>query len=129
MQWYLMVWKRYAEFSGRSRRKEYWMFTLFNTIVYLLIYLPGFAVLRQNTTAASALIGLAFLYALAGIVPGLAVSMRRLHDTGKSGWWLLIGVIPLVAIVLFVLLAIKGDSGSNVYGPDPKASELSAAIS
>jgi uncharacterized membrane protein YhaH (DUF805 family) len=129
MEWYLMVWKRYAEFSGRSRRKEYWMFTLFNTIVYLLIYLPGFAVLKQSSVAALVLFGLAFLYALAGIVPGLAVSVRRLHDTGKSGWWLLIGIIPLVGIVLIVLLAINGDSGSNLYGPDPKASEPFAAIS
>ncbi len=120
MNWYLKVLKNYTNFSGRARRKEYWMFTLFNVIFAVA------AVLLDN------LLGLAFegigygpiygLYLLATFIPGIAVSVRRLHDVDKSGWMILIGLIPLIgAIWLLVLFATEGTPGDNQYGPNPKA--------
>jgi uncharacterized membrane protein YhaH (DUF805 family) len=129
MEWYLMVWRRYAEFTGRSRRKEYWMFTLFNMIFYLLVYIPGLVVARQSSVLALVFFGVAFLYGLAGLVPGLAVTVRRLHDTGKSAWWILIALIPLAGLALLIFLCLDSDPGDNRYGPNPKASEPFLAIS
>ena len=119
MNWYLLVLQKYADFNGRARRKEYWMFALFNIIfsvgAILLDNLLGFAFMG---------IGYGFiylLYALAVLIPGLAVTVRRLHDTGKSGWMVLIAFIPFVgAIWLLVLMLIDGTPGSNEYGPSPK---------
>ncbi|MGH3767239.1 MAG: DUF805 domain-containing protein [Pseudonocardiaceae bacterium] len=113
MEWYLKVLRQYTDFVGRARRQEYWMFTLFNTLAYLGLFVIGM-VLHTG------LLGL--LYGLAVLVPGLAVAVRRLHDTGRSGWWLLIGLIPLIgAIVLIVFLVTEGERQPNAYGPDPKA--------
>ena len=119
MDWYMKVIKNYVGFSGRARRKEYWMFTLFNLIAAILI-----AVIDNvlGTTTATGIGMLGLLYALAILLPGLAVSVRRLHDTGRSGWWLLIALVPLLgAIVLLVFMVLDGNRGSNEYGPDPKA--------
>ena len=120
MKWYLKVIKNYAGFSGRARRQEYWMFVLFN-----IIFAIG-AMILDNV------LGLAFngigygiiylLYVLFTLLPSLAVLVRRLHDTGKSGWWFLISFVPLIgSIWLLVLLVKEGVAGSNEYGPDPKA--------
>ncbi|GGR68743.1 hypothetical protein GCM10010269_04350 [Streptomyces humidus] len=112
MHWYVDVLKKYAVFSGRARRQEYWMFTLFNVIVAVVLAIVG-AVIGSNV--------LNIIYTLAVLLPGLGVAVRRLHDTGKSGWWLLIGLIPLVgAIILIVFLASEGKREPNQYGPDPK---------
>lgn len=119
MDWYLMVLRKYAEFSGRSRRKEYWMFNLINFIISMLIYLPGIYVAASYENPA--LIVIYWLYSLTLMVPSLAVSVRRLHDVGKSGWNLLIGLIPLLgAIWLLVLFATDSQEGSNEWGPNPK---------
>ncbi len=119
MNWYLEVLKNYAVFTGRARRKEYWMFVLFNIIF------AAAAVLVDNLLGlASDAIGYGpvyGLYLLATLIPGIAVGVRRLHDIGKSGWMLLIAFIPLIgAIWLIVLMATEGQSGANEYGPDPK---------
>lgn len=111
--WYLKCIKNhYADFEGRARRTEYWMFYLVNLIIAIVLAFIaraiGFHVL--NT-----------LYSLAVLVPGIAVGVRRLHDTGRTGWWLLIALIPLIGwIWIIVLLAIEGDQGANQYGADPK---------
>jgi uncharacterized membrane protein YhaH (DUF805 family) len=119
MNWYLMVLKKYAQFSGRSRRKELWMFTLFNCIFSWPLYILGL-VFHENTLG-SIFLGLYFIYVLAVIVPCLAVSVRRLHDTGKSGWWLLIVLVPIVGpIVLLVFYVLDSQPGANEYGPNPK---------
>lgn len=119
MNWYLMVWKKFTQFSGRSRRKEYWMFFLFNTLIGFVLYGAGLALMVSGI--GKILLGLYFVYLLAVIIPCLALSVRRLHDTGKSGWWFLIIVIPIVgALVLLVFMAIRGETGSNQYGQDPK---------
>jgi uncharacterized membrane protein YhaH (DUF805 family) len=121
MEWYVMAWKKFAQFSGRSRRKEYWMFALFNCLIGIVLYGAGI-VLYENTIG-KVLLGLYLLYLLAVIVPLLAVSVRRLHDTDKNGWMFLLSLIPLVGpIILVVFFASAGNSGANQYGPDPKSS-------
>ena len=120
MSWYIGCLKKYGVFKGRARRKEYWYFVLFNIIFVIAALLLDqlFGTANPNTGY-----GVIYtLYALAVLVPGLAVAVRRLHDLGKSGWWLFIALIPLVgAIWLIVLYATAGQQGDNQYGPDPKA--------
>ncbi|MFF7738270.1 MULTISPECIES: DUF805 domain-containing protein [unclassified Streptomyces] len=112
MNWYLAALKKYATFSGRARRKEFWMFALFHSLAVLVAGILD-AVLGWG-------LWLTIVYALFSFVPTLAVSVRRLHDTDRTGWWLLIGFVPLAGIVLFVFDVIEGTSGGNQYGPDPK---------
>lgn len=119
MEWYLTALKNYVVFEGRARRKEYWMFTLFNLII--------FAVLYALAQSASIFLVLYSLYGLAVFLPSLAVSVRRLHDTGRSGFWLFLAFIPIVgAIILIVFMALPGDQGDNAHGPDPKAVPVAA---
>ncbi|MEU0136765.1 DUF805 domain-containing protein [Streptomyces sp. NPDC006296] len=112
MNWYLAVLKNYAGFSGRARRKEYWMFVLFNFIAAAVLYALGLAIDSQIPY---------LIYVLAVLIPALAVVVRRLHDTGRSGWWILIGLVPLVGgIVLLVFMCIEGVREPNEYGANPK---------
>ncbi len=115
MNWYLTVLKQYATFSGRARRKEYWMFTLINMIIMLAIYITA-------TVLEAPILGIIFLiYVLALFIPNLAVTVRRLHDTNRSGWWFFISLVPFVGgIVLFIFLVIEGTNGENQFGADPK---------
>lgn len=112
MNYYLTVLKKYAQFGGRAQRAEYWYFFLFNILISIVV------------SVIDKVIGTGFLgtiYALALFIPGLAVGVRRLHDTNRSGWWILISLIPLIGIIwLIVLLAMDSDSGENQYGPNPK---------
>src|SRR5690606_4018731 len=119
MNWYTKVLRNYAVFTGRARRKEYWMFLLFNIIFAIAAMLLDNAL---GLVIAPMPYGpLYMLYMLAVLIPGLAVGVRRLHDLGKSGWWLLIILIPLIgAIWLLVLFVTEGTRGPNQYGPDPK---------
>nr|WP_320119882.1 DUF805 domain-containing protein [uncultured Marinifilum sp.] len=113
MNWYLEVLKKYAVFNGRARRKEYWMFFLFNIIF-------GIAASLLDTLIGTAPV-INSIYGLAILIPGIAVSVRRLHDTGRSGWFLLLGLIPFVgAIILLVFFATDGDTSDNEYGANPK---------
>ncbi|MEO8650438.1 MAG: DUF805 domain-containing protein [Acidobacteriota bacterium] len=119
MNWYFEVLKKYAVFSGRARRKEYWLYVLFNTIFAIVA-----AVLDNVLGLAFRDVGYGPIYALYGLltlIPSLAVGVRRLHDIGKSGWYLLLALIPCVgAIILLVFAITDGDMGENEYGPDPK---------
>jgi len=119
MNWYLEVLKKYAVFSGRARRKEYWLFFLFNLIIALVLgFIDGAAGLADPQSGYGPLGG---LYALAVLIPGIAVSVRRLHDTDHSGWWLFIVLVPLIgAIVLLVFMVRDSLQGQNQYGPSPK---------
>ena len=127
MEWYQLVWKRFAEFSGRSRRKEYWMFALFNCLICLPLYIAGF--LLRESGMGVVFLGLYFIYLLAALIPGLAVTVRRLHDTGKSAWWLLICLVPFVGGIIFlVFMVLEGTAGPNEYGQNPKFPAPSAAI-
>lgn len=131
MEWMLMPLKRYAEFNGRSRRKEYWMWLLFYLIVLailtyvdILLGLGGSATGTQSGAGVSFNVNfgwLAMLFMLATLVPALAVGVRRLHDLDKSGWMILIGLIPFLGgLYLLFLFAQPGTVGPNSYGPDPK---------
>jgi uncharacterized membrane protein YhaH (DUF805 family) len=118
MKYYLQALSNYANFSGRARRAEYWMFILFN-ILFAFI-----AMLLDNLTGlASPELGYGVIYGLYGVImfiPGLAVTVRRLHDVGKSGWMYFIILIPIVgAIWLLVLLLKRGDEKKNEYGDSP----------
>jgi uncharacterized membrane protein YhaH (DUF805 family) len=123
MNWYLQVFRKYADFSGRARRKEYWMFALFNlfaciiAVVLDLAFGTNFKFLSQPLPYGYIYV----LYCLVILLPSLAVSVRRLHDTGRSGWMLLISLIPIVGgIWLFVLLVLDSQQGANEYGLNPK---------
>jgi uncharacterized membrane protein YhaH (DUF805 family) len=117
MNWYLEVLKKYAVFNGRSRRKEYWFFFLFNIIISLVLgFIDGIV---GTSSGGIGLLG--GLYVLAVLIPGIGVAVRRLHDTGRSGWWLLIAFVPIVgAIVLIVFMVQDGTPGENAYGKNPK---------
>ena len=119
MEWYTEVLKKYAVFQGRARRQEFWMFFLFNTMFYLLAAVVDNII---GTRYQDMWYGIFYtLYSLAMLIPSLAVEIRRLHDVGKSGWWLFISLIPLIgAIWLFVLLVTDSQPGENQYGPNPK---------
>ena len=118
LEWYLKVVRdNYANFSGRARRSEYWYFTLVNIIVGILFSILEVTV-SENVTYVN------LLYSLAILVPSIAVSVRRLHDVGKSGWYyLLIFFVVVGWIWLLVLFCTEGDRGANEYGLDPKNSE------
>lgn len=105
--------QNYADFNGRARRHEFWMFVLLQIIVFFL------AALIDGLTGFPAL---TLIAGLGLLIPSLAVTIRRLHDTDRSGWWLLIGLIPVVGgLVLLVFYILEGTQGSNRFGPDPKA--------
>jgi uncharacterized membrane protein YhaH (DUF805 family) len=122
MNWMIMPYQRYFEFSGRSRRKEYWMFTLLQLLI--IIGITGIAFLvggqDQDTVMTVLVIGV-IIYALATFIPSLAVQVRRFHDQDLSGWLVLLGFIPYVGgLIILVFMCIDGKRGPNKYGPDPK---------
>ncbi len=106
MKWYLHVLKNFANFNGRARRKEYWMFFLINVIISLGLGFIGTAIKFPL---------LSTIYSFALLIPSIAVAIRRMHDVGKSGWYCLIPIYNLI------LACTNGEVGSNQYGPDPKA--------
>ncbi len=117
MSWYIRVLQKYAVFSGRARRKEYWMFVLFNilinigiSIIEVLLGMVDFALIS-------------FLYGLFILIPSLAVTVRRLHDINQSGWWILFGLIPIIGgICLLVMMLQDSYDDTNKWGPNPKDS-------
>jgi uncharacterized membrane protein YhaH (DUF805 family) len=103
---------QYVGFSGRARRSEYWFFVLFNILVSIVASIIGGLIKFPL---------LATLVSLALLLPALAVSVRRLHDTGRTGWWLLIGLIPLVGLIVLIVFFVQDSNpGQNAYGPNPK---------
>jgi len=119
--WFPTTFQRYGHFSGRAQRAEYWVFALVNTLVLaVLVLLGGIAAWLGGEVAPLSIAPLA-LYVLVLLVPSLAVSVRRLHDTNRSGWWLLLSLVPFGGLALLVLFALDGDTGPNAYGPNPKA--------
>ena len=127
MSWYLEALKKYAVFSGRARRMEYWYFVLFNLIVAIVLALID--TLLGTTTGVSSFGILSGLYSLAVLIPTLAVLVRRLHDIDRTGWWIFINLIPLIGtIVLLVFELTPGTPGSNSYGPDPKQATGEARV-
>lgn len=121
MNWYIEVIKKYAVFNGRARRKEYWYFFLFNLLISFVITFGDALTGTLDPDTGYGL--LSAIYSLAVLIPSIAVSVRRLHDTNRSGWWLLIALIPLIgAIVLLVFFASDSKQDENDYGINPKLS-------
>ncbi|MGE3276490.1 MAG: DUF805 domain-containing protein [Vicinamibacterales bacterium] len=119
MHWYLQALGKYAVFTGRARRKEYWMFVLFNIlIVFALGLLEGILGIAAETGESV----LVTVYELGILVPAVAVGVRRMHDTDHSGWWLLVPIVNLVFAVS------EGQHGDNRFGPDPKASVPESSV-
>lgn len=130
MEWMLLPYKRYADFSGRSRRKEYWMFALMFLIVYAIGFglmfsgMPGMT--TDGTQSAPGVgfyigTGLLGIFVLASFIPALAVQVRRFHDQDKSGWFVLLNFIPYVGgLIVLVMMCLEGTRGANRFGADPK---------
>jgi len=127
VSWYLEVLKKYPVFDGRARRKEYWMFVLINFLITVVLILIDILI---GTFSPQTGVGLLQgLYALAVLIPFIAVTVRRLHDTGRSGWSMLIGLIPIIgAIVLLIFMVLNSEPGANQYGPNPKDVIASASV-
>jgi uncharacterized membrane protein YhaH (DUF805 family) len=120
MHWYLEALRKYADFSGRARRREFWYFYLFHLLAVLALMAIEIAVDLGGF--------LPMIYAAAVVLPAIAVGVRRLHDTGRSAGWILVPVVPVVgAIVLLVFLVRDGQPHTNDYGPDPKLAERAVA--
>lgn len=138
MEWFISVFRdSYADFSGRARRREYWQFTLVQAILLIILAAIAFglmAVSEETGNEFLSIVGFAplVLYGLGAAIPNLAVSVRRLHDVGKSGWWILSPHIPLVgnifSIVLLIFYCQDGQWGDNQWGPNPKEEEKLSEI-
>jgi uncharacterized membrane protein YhaH (DUF805 family) len=155
LEWMLMPLKRYAEFSGRSRRKEFWSFFLLNLVVTGLLLGPFYASMISNMAAMQAgtldpastdamspgpvVTGLGLLgglWALGTLIPNIALTVRRLHDRDMSGWWYLgfivVSIIPFIgligAVAWLVIMCLEGTKGTNRFGPDPKSENLGSEV-
>jgi uncharacterized membrane protein YhaH (DUF805 family) len=127
MEWMILPYRRYFDFSGRSRRKEYWMFTLLYVLVavfFAAFMIAGVIGLENNETPGPlfwAGFGALMLFLLASLIPSIAVAVRRFHDQDQSGWMYLLSFIPYIgSIVLIVFMCLDGTRGENRFGPDPK---------
>ena len=117
MEYWLKCWTHYCDFSGRARRKEYWMFCLIN---FLFSFAVGFLLGMLGAVTVAQTFGR--LFGIAAFLPGLGVGVRRLHDIGKSGWWMLINFVPVVGWIIFLLfMCSDSQAGTNAYGENPKS--------
>ena len=107
----MRVFKKFADFSGRARRKEYWMYFLFYMIFYI-----GLAIIDGVVGT----MFLAFIFSVVMLIPSISIATRRLHDTGRSGWWQLIALIPLVGAIVLIIFLVQDSHADNSYGPNPK---------
>ncbi len=130
MEWMILPYKRYADFSGRSRRKEYWMFAMFYAAVFLVLMFSAlfssFPIPEDSPTQEIGSVGITLfvllaVFALVSFIPALAVQVRRFHDQDKSGWLILLNFVPYIGgFVVLVFMCLEGTRGENSYGPDPK---------
>ncbi len=112
MEYFLGAYKKYADFTGRARRKEFWMFVLFYFIFSIVLGIIDGIIGVQ-------LLGL--LFSLGSLIPSLAIGARRLHDTGRSGWWQLLYLIPLIGLIIMIVFLVQDSQADNEYGPNPKS--------
>lgn len=131
IEYYKAVLNKYADFTGRARRSEYWFFALGNLIIYIGLaviggLLGGITGSEEGAIVPIALIG---IFVLAILIPSIAVGVRRLHDTGKSGWWYLISLVPFGSIVLLVFFCMDSEPGANQWGPNPKTGATASTMS
>ncbi len=112
MEFFLDAMRKYAQFTGRATRQQYWMFVLIYMVIYIVL------------AVIDAVLGLGFLsviYSLVLLVPSLSAGARRLHDTGRSGWWQLIYLVPLIGLIVMIVFLVQDSHPDNQYGPNPKA--------
>lgn len=115
MDYFIGALKKYADFTGRARRKEFWMFIL---VYFILSIVVG---------VLDAMLGMGFLaiiFSLGLLIPNISITARRLHDTGRSGWWQLIALIPLIGFIILIVFLVQDSHDANDYGINPKAGEL-----
>ncbi|MEQ4923010.1 DUF805 domain-containing protein [Proteus hauseri] len=127
MKWYFLALKNYFNFSGRARRKEYWMFTLINIIIFMffMISIVGLREKGESSPVSTAGLTLIVFYYLFTIIPSLSLCVRRFHDQDRSGWFVLLLLIPsLGPLIVFVFMCIEGTKGKNRFGSDPKLSNF-----
>ena len=127
MKWYLLAFKNYFNFSGRARRKEYWMFTLINVIVFMvfMVSIVGLREKGESAPVSAAGLTLIVFYYLFTIIPSLSLCVRRFHDQDRSGWFALLLLIPsLGPLIILVFMCIDGTKGKNRFGADPKLSNF-----
>ena len=119
MSWFIAALKKYAVFGGRSRRREYWYFVLFSSIITVVLsIIDGVIGTLDSTTGLGLLSG---IFTLAILIPTIAVSVRRLHDIDRTGWWFLISFIPLIGTIVLLVFAVQDSTpGGNRFGPNPK---------
>jgi uncharacterized membrane protein YhaH (DUF805 family) len=122
LSWFIEALRKYAVFGGRSRRKEYWFFVLFVVVIStVLTIVDGLIGAYDRSTGVGLL---SAIFSLAILIPSISVSVRRLHDIDRTGWWVLISLVPLVGwIVLLVFHVQGGTPGTNRYGPNPKSTD------
>lgn len=111
---YLAVLRKYVEFSGRAKRREYWMFFLVNLVISIILSFIDRAIGLTSDTGVGLLSG---VYGLAVLLPSLAVTVRRLHDTGRTGWWVLIVLVPLIGWIVLLIFMVLDSTADNEYGP------------
>jgi len=119
MQWYLKVMQQYAVFSGRAQRAEYWFFILFYMLGYIILVVVDLLLGAYNAESGFGLLSGIFL--LVHLLPSIAVSVRRLHDIGMTGWWYLLVIIPIIGPLVLLIFFVTDSKDNNEYGPNPKA--------
>lgn len=118
MKWFVSVARNFS-FSGRARRREYWMFVLFVVLIEIILGVVDHALGTRSEEGGIGFLG--GIFALGILIQSIAVAVRRLHDTGRSGWWILINLLPILgSIVWLILMLLEGEPRDNRYGPDPK---------
>ncbi len=123
MNEYKRAFQNFANFNGRATRREYWMFLLFNILIGIACFAADIALM-----ATIGIGGLNLIYMLAALIPGISVTVRRLHDTGRSGWWILVGLVPLVGLLLLVFMCMDSEPGTNQFGANPKAQSAGETV-
>ena len=121
MKWYIKAIKKYAVFGGRASRKEFWYFVLFNIFAYYLLWYVDIFIGWPESREVGYVGVLGTIFTLAILIPTVAVSVRRLHDTNRNGWWFLLGLAPFVSIVFLFFMVQDGQMGENKYGLNPQA--------
>ncbi len=121
MEWFLKVVRdNYANFEGRARRKEYWMYTLYVILIFFALSIVIGIISWVSSILGGLLSFVIWIASIALLIPSLAVTVRRLHDTGKPTWYVILSFIPIVNLYILYLLILEGDTGPNEFGPDPK---------
>lgn len=123
MSWFIEALRKYAVFRGRSRRKEYWYFALFVVVISIVLSIVDNLIGAYDRSTGVGL--LSGIFSLAILIPSIAVSVRRLHDIDRTGWWVLISLVPLIGFIVLIVFHVQDSTPrTNRYGPNPKAASV-----